>query len=300
MGNLPRSQSAACARNVPHCSRDAATATAAATGRTSSSAAAAAEPLQPSLWPTAPSEDGGGVGMSCSSEIREVQPTPGGARRQADGSGADPGSMHAGSEWKANGGRSKHSGRGPIRAEGPGGAGYASRGEEPESKSMGTDLRSKVSQSLGSKGRCQGRCQMSISDSSSQQKMADDMLVKQDQIAHSLRPGTLHMTSLERMFAHLGSSVREVERKEALAVYTLTNEWVPPLTEAPMAPGLHPRFLNMLDESSSYHSKPKLATVGGYVRSSTAIQKALYSSGRGEEAAADRKKNALLNRMFTL
>ena len=95
------------------------------------------------------------------------------------------------------------------------------------------------------------------------------------------------MSNLERMFAHLGSGVREVERQAAEAAYKETKVWVPPLTEANLVPGLQPHYLNMLNESSSYNSKPKLATVGAYVKSSTAIQKALYKAV--EEGAARRK-----------
>ena len=175
-------------------------------------------------------------------------------------------------ESKANGGGSKHGGRGPTSGtrDGPSGTESARRGEEPE----GT-----------SKGAGEGNASLShissadfvpqISPAALQTQLADEMLAKQDQVAQALRPGKLHMTNLERMFARLGSGVREVERQEASAAYKETKVWVPPLTEANLVPGLQPHYLNMLNESSSYNSYPKLATVGGYVKSSTAIQMAL-------------------------
>jgi len=289
MGSLPGSQSAALPRNVPHRSRGAATSTAAAFGLSS---AATAEPPQAKLWPTARSEDGLGMPIvqtrmrrSSSPEIGGVQSMAGGARRQADGSVADPGGKHEGSESKAKGGGgSKHGGRGTTSGtrDGPSGTESARRGEEPE----GT-----------SKGAGEGNASLShissadfvpqISPAALQTQLADEMLAKQDQVAQALRPGKLHMTNLERMFARLGSGVREVERQEASAAYKETKVWVPPLTEANLVPGLQPHYLNMLNESSSYNSKPKLATVGGYVKSSTAIQMALYKAV--EEAAAKRK-----------
>jgi hypothetical protein len=293
MGSLPRSQSAALPRNVPRRSRGAATSTAAAFGLSPATTAelpqanATVEPPQE----TARSEDGLGTPIvqphmrrSSSREVGGVQSVTGGARRQADGSVADPGGKHEGSESKAKRGGGKHGGRGPTSGtrDGPSGTESGRRGEEPEDMS---------------KGAGEGNASLShissadfvpqISPAALQTQLADEMLAKQDQVAQALRPGKLHMTNLERMFAHLGSGVREVERQEASAAYKKTQVWVPPLTEANLVPGLQPHYLNMLHESSSYNSQPKLATVGGYVKSSTAIQKALYKAV--EEAAAKRK-----------
>ena len=286
MGNLPRSQSAALPRSVPHRSRGAATSTAAAFGLSS---AAAAEPElwslgpsgptrvvplgQPKLWPTARSEDGLDMSRSSAPEVGGVQSVTGGARRQADGSVADTGGKHAGNEAKANGGGSKHGGSRPTSGtrDGPSGTELGDRGEEPEGTSKGADEGSASLSHISSADFVP-----QIAPAALQTQLADEMLAKQDQVAQGVRPGTLRMSSLERMFAHLGSGVREVERQEAAAAYKETKVWVPPLTEANLVPGLQPHYLNMLNESSSYNSKHKLATVGGYVKSSTAMQKTLY------------------------
>ena len=289
MGNLLRSQPAALPRNVPQHSRELisigprADFDAQVLGLRS---AATAEPPQAKkLWPASRTEDGLGTSIvqartrsSSSPEVGGVQSVTGSAGQQADGGVADPGKQ-------AREGGSKHGGRGPTsgaRAGRPSGTESGRRGEKPEGTSKATGEGNDSLSHISSADFVP-----QISPAALQTRLADEMLAKQDQVAQALRPGKLHMTNLERMFARLGSGVREVERQAAEAAYKETKVWVQPLTEANLVPGLQPHYLNMLNESSSYNSKPKLATVGTYVKSSMAIQKALYKAV--EEAAAKRK-----------
>ena len=296
MGNLPRSQPAALPRNVPQHSRGPisigprAEFDAQVLGLRS---AATAEPPQAKkLWPASRTEDGLGTPIvqartrrSSSPEVGGMQSVTGSAGQQADGGVADPGKHEGNESKKAKGGGSKHGGRGPTsgaRAGRPSGTEPGRRGEKPEGTSKGTGEGNDSLSHISSADFVP-----QIPPAALQTRLADEMLAKQDQVAQALRPGKLRMSNLERMFAHLGSGVREVERQAAEAAYKETKVWVPPLTEANLVPGLQPHYLNMLNESSSYNSKPKLATVGAYVKSSTAIQKALYKAV--EEGAARRK-----------